>query len=157
VTTAKINRIVADADRSCAEVGVRLTAKRKAVLVTLLSRKQALSAYELAEQYRRDHGESIPVMSVYRMLDFLAEQNLVHKLSAINKYIACAHISCAHEHETPQFLICDGCQRVSEVGVESATMASLGREIAATGFHLSGRQLELHGLCGDCFKRAGGK
>ncbi|QIB66709.1 Fur family transcriptional regulator [Kineobactrum salinum] len=157
MTSAKINRIVADAERSCAEAGVRLTTKRKAVLLTLLNRKQALSAYELAEQYRLDHGESIPVMSVYRMLDFLAEQDLVHKLSAINKYVACAHISCAHAHEPPQFLICDGCQRVSEVGVEPETMASLGREIEATGFHLSGKQLELHGLCGDCFKSADNK
>ncbi len=151
---ASIDGIIARAESTCATAGVRLTDKRKAVLATLLKQGQALSAYELAEHYRQDHGESIPTMSVYRMLDFLAEQNLVHKLGAINKYIACAHISCSHQHETPQFLICDGCHSVSEVEVEAKTLDKLGREVEATGFHLRSRQLELHGLCDHCYARA---
>jgi len=150
---ATIDGILASAESACAAAGVRLTAKRKAVLATLLRQGQALSAYELAEHYRQDHGESIPTMSVYRMLDFLAEQNLVHKLGAINKYIACAHISCSHQHETPQFLICDDCHSVSEVEVEAKTLDKLGREVEASGFHLRSRQLELHGLCDPCYKR----
>jgi len=148
-----IDSVLASAESACATAGVRLTAKRKALLATLLKQGQALSAYELAEQYRQDHGESIPTMSVYRMLDFLAEQNLVHKLGAINKYIACAHISCSHRHETPQFLICDDCHSVSEVEVEAKTLDTLGREVEAAGFHLRSRQLELHGLCDHCYKR----
>lgn len=154
VTKASIDKILASAERMCGQSGVRLTAKRRAVLATLLSQKQPLSAYELADQYRLNYGETIPAMSVYRMLDFLVEQNLAHKLSAINKYVPCTHISCSHEHEISQFLICDDCHRVSEIGVATETLESLGKKVAAAGFHLRNRQLELHGLCDDCYARS---
>ena len=60
-------------------------------------------------------------MSVYRILDFLIHEELVHKLETASLYIACAHIACDHQHETPQFLICDRCFTVKEIGIKSTS------------------------------------
>ena len=89
-------------------------------------------------------------MSVYRMLDFLMEKGLVHKLSSTNKFLACSHISCDHAHQTPQFLICDSCHSVNEIGLDRTLISALEKSIDAKHFQLNSPQLELHGLCEGC-------
>lgn len=138
------------AKQICAENDVRLTEKREKVLSALVQSQQAMSAYELTEQYRSLFGQSIPAMSVYRILDFLAEMSLVHKLSSANKYIACSHISCNHEHQIPQFLICETCNMVTEIAVKSSVIKELTASVAKTGFTLANEQLELTGFCQNC-------
>ena len=76
------------------------------MLQGLLQSKQALSAYELADYCRDELGESMPPMSVYRILEFLEGVQLVHKLKLANRFVACDHITCDHKHGVPQFLIC---------------------------------------------------
>lgn len=130
--------------------GGRLTPKRRQVLEILLQKPQPLSAYEVADHYQQILGETIPAMSVYRMLDFLISQGLVHKLASANKFIACSHITCDHGHQTPQFLICDNCHSVREVGIDNRLITALKKSISDNNFQLNSPQLELHGLCEDC-------
>jgi len=151
---SQLKRTLGAAEQSCRTSGARLTEKRKSVLTILLRSKTPLSAYEIAEQYSHDYGESIPAMSVYRMLDFLAEENLVHKLNSENKYLACAHIACDHRHETPQFLICGRCNKVREIGIKPEVIAALRDTVGAAGYQLQTSQLELDCLCDDCAERS---
>ena len=46
-------------------------------------------------------------------------------LNLANKYVACSHITCEHEHEVPQFLICGQCQRVEEISISKGTISKL--------------------------------
>lgn len=135
--------------------GVKLTSKRKNVLIVLLNSKIPLSAYEIAEKYKAQFQESLPVMSVYRMLDFLIKEKLVHKLETSGHYISCAHIACNHHHEAPQFLICDHCGDVKEVGIKKPIVNEIERSVQEMGFTLTNNQLELHGICKLCLKRLG--
>ena len=91
-------------------------------------------------------------MSVYRIMHFLIQEKLVHKLETANRFIACAHIACDHPHDIPQFLICDRCKMVQEVGIQKRIMKELSNSIEHTGFTLASQQLELHGLCANCRK-----
>jgi len=145
-----IESVLDEAELRCKEQGVRLTDKRKQVLSGLLQSDGALSAYELADYCRKAYGHSIPAMSVYRILDFLQSQHLVHKLNLANKYVACAHITCEHDHGVPQFLICGNCQRVEEISVAKSTINALKRSVDKAGFHLVSPQLEMNCLCQDC-------
>ena len=142
--------VINEAEQRCKEQGGRLTPKRKQVLSGLLNSDTALSAYELADYCRSEFGHAIPAMSVYRILDFLQSQHLVHKLSLANKYVACAHITCDHDHGVPQFLICRSCQKVEEISVAKATINSLRRSVEEAGFELASPQLEMDCLCQDC-------
>ncbi len=151
---SEITRILDHAEASCRASGARLTEKRRRILAGLLQSQKALSAYELIEYMRKEFDESLPPTTVYRILDFLTEENLVHKLHLANKYIACSHISCDHAHEVPQFLICDACSNVKEVGIKKALVATLKRNVENVGYVLKSPQLELHCLCQECAHEA---
>lgn len=148
--TSDIDQIIKKSQEVCKLAGIKLTTKRKNVLIVLLNSTIPLSAYEIAEKYREHFNESLPVMSVYRMLDFLIQGELVHKLESTGQYMSCTHITCNHEHEIPQFLICDRCHAVKEVGIKKKLLTELTHSIQATGFTLANQQLELHGFCEHC-------
>lgn len=143
-------KVLNQARQSCQHNGQRMTAKRERVLTVLLQSTTPMSAYDIANAYKQQTSENMPVMSVYRILDFLADNQLVHKLSSTNQYLACSHIACAHSHYTPQFLICDQCHRVFEKGLDATVRQALEASVRDSDFTLSHPQLELHGLCEQC-------
>ena len=147
---SNIAQILDHAEASCRTTGARLTDKRKRVLFALLKSQKALSAYDLVDYLKDEFGESTPPMSVYRILEFLESENLVHKLRLANKYVACSHISCDHAHEEPQFLICDQCGSVKEVGIQKSLIDTLRHNVQKVDYVLKSPQLELHCLCKSC-------
>ena len=138
------------AESYCKSRGTRLTEKRRQVLTGLLNSHKALSAYELTDYCREEMGYQLPAMSVYRILNFLEDEELVHRLNLAKKYVACAHIACKHDHEVPQFLICAKCSRVQEISIDAKLVASLNKSVENAGFNLKSQQLEFDCLCGDC-------
>ena len=147
-----IKSVINKAESTCKQSGSRLTSKRQQILEQLLRAKKPLSAYNLADMYKERFGKSIPPMSVYRILDFLVQEKLAHKLTSTNQYLACSHIACDHQHEIPQFLICDSCNRVTEIGIKKNIIKALENSVNDTGFLMASPQLELHGQCKLCRK-----
>ena len=150
----KIEAILEHAEQQCKSHGARLTTKRKQVLSGLLQSEKALSAYELIDVCKTEFGESIPAMTVYRILDFLQGEYLVHKLSLASKYVACSHITCAHAHAVPQFLICGQCKKVEEISISKSTIKALQHSVEQAGFHLASPQLEMNCICEACMVNA---
>ena len=146
----QINKILSKAEKICAESGNRFTDKRKNILSILIQSSVPLSAYEVAGAYNQSAEANMPVMSVYRILDFLAEEDLAHKLSSTNKYVACSHIQCSHSHGVPQFLICSRCQKVKEITIQKDIINQLENEVDSAGFKLTDTHLELQCLCKSC-------
>ncbi len=145
-----VESIIQHAEQHCDLRGSRLTQKRKQILTGLVKSKKALSAYELIDFCKQEYGESLPAMSVYRILVFLESELLVHKLNLANKYVACMHISCDHAHAVPQFLICKSCSIVKEITVEESTITDLGNTVKGAGYQLLSPQIELNCLCDNC-------
>ena len=148
--STKIDSIIGHAERYCKLNGSRLTIKRKQVLWGLIKSEKALSVYELIDLCTQEFGEAIHAMSVYRILQFLEDENLVHKLNLANKYVACAHISCDHAHSVPQFLICGSCNKVEEISIPKQTIDALQQKVVQAGFRLISPQLEMNCVCNDC-------
>ena len=149
-----VDRIIGHAEQHCKDHGARLTVKRKQVLAGLIRSNKALSAYELMDVCKQQYGESMPAMSIYRILEFLEDEHLVHKLSLANKYVACAHIRCSHAHAVPQFLICRQCSKVKEIDVKPAMIDELRASVNEAGFKLISPQLEMNCLCEGCIPQA---
>ena len=141
----QLSAVLARAEQICTERGVRLTPQRKTVLRLLCEADRPLSAYELLDQLRASVRNPAPP-TVYRALDFLLEQGLVHKLETLHAYIGCAHPD--HPHAS-QFLICDDCGGVSEVE-DPAVARSLTAAGKAAGFRTKRPVVELLGTCADC-------
>ena len=150
----QLHRIMARAQDLCAHSGGRLTEKRKRILELLLIADTPLSAYEVADAYNADAVSAMPTMSVYRILDFLESEQLVHKLSSANKYVACSHITCNHAHKVPQFLICRECQSVKEIAIAKIIIDELGKQVIGAGYNLINSQIELQCVCENCLKNA---
>jgi Fur family zinc uptake transcriptional regulator len=149
-----LQQALQQAETNCRASGSRLTEKRRHILQLLLESDTPLSAYELAARYQEQFHDNIPAMSVYRMLDFLVSETLAHKLNSTNKYIACSHIACDHAHEVPQFLICDNCHQVKEIGISKAIIDALDKSVKQAGYVLTQPQIELHCLCAACSRAA---
>ncbi len=146
----KLDAVIKHAEQQCKTNGARLTDKRKQVLSGLVQSNKALSAYELVDYCETAFSARIPAMSVYRILDFLESEHLVHKLNIANKYVACAHISCDHAHGTPQFLICKKCSTVKEVSISQSTILELKQTVTDADYQLISPQLEINCLCAQC-------
>ena len=93
----QLSRVLRHAEALCRERGVRLTNQRKAVLRLLCESEKPLSAYELLDRMRDTVRNPTPP-TVYRVLDFLVEQGLVHKLESLTPkkhnpfYLSCPDI-----------------------------------------------------------------
>jgi len=148
-----VNEIVEIAERECKAQGVPITAKRVKVLSLLLLSKKAVSAYELVESYKQAFEQPVPVITVYRVLDFLQNKGLVHKLETANKYVVCSHIDCKHEHPASQFLICNQCLTVKELSINEHEFVELKQAIEKAGFHLDSPQLEMNCICKMCYAK----
>ena len=146
----QLKLVLDKAKEMCAVSGGRLTEKRRKLLSLLLLAEAPLSAYDLADAYNKTNGASMPAMSVYRILEFLEGEGLVHKISSANKYIACSHICSDHPHQISQFLICSRCQSVTEIAISSSTIEELRRQALAAGYKFNNSQLELQCLCNNC-------
>lgn len=151
---SRLQETLNQVEEQCRRKGVRFTEKRKCVLSGLLMSDKAMSAYELVDVCKAEFGQTIPPMTVYRILAFLQEEHLVHKLNLANKYVACSHITCKHSHEVPQFLICAKCQKVKEISVGKITQDELEGNVQSAGFELISPQLEINCLCADCVDEA---
>ncbi|MGH1426774.1 MAG: Fur family transcriptional regulator [Arenicella sp.] len=130
--------------------GISFTEKRQKILTILLEAEQALSAYDIVDAYQKEYAQSMPPMSVYRILDFLIEIGAVHKLESVNQFMACEHAACEHSHQKAQFLICDDCHSVQEIVLGESVLHSLDSSVLEAGFSMKSLQLELHGTCLKC-------
>jgi len=148
----QVQTVLERAAQHCQTRGTKLTDKRRTVLTGLLESDTALSAYELRDYCKQRLGMDLLPMSIYRILEFLQTEALVHRLDLKNKYVACAHITCSHEHDhdVPQFLICKACDRVTEAILPRELLASIADTISDAGYQLVNSQLELDCLCKQC-------
>ena len=125
-------QIVLDrAAKVCAERGVRLTAQRTQVLELVAGAKNPVSAYDILEEMQGD-GPRLAPTTVYRALDFLLEQGLVHKLESLHAFVTCDHPDQPHDS---QFFICADCGEVDEVEHPKVS-SSLAKAEAGTGLSL---------------------
>lgn len=126
---------------------IRLTPARQLVLDKLCAAGRPVGAYEMIDMVADATGKRPAPVSVYRALDFLLENGLVHRLASRNAFMACAH---RHALAAPvAFLICDTCGRVTE-GTSSEVDAGLGALAQKSGFVPKSRVIEITGRCRDC-------
>src|SRR6201987_639748 len=121
---------MAQAEAICAARKERLTPSRRRVLEELLGSHQPLGAYELIDRLADDGGRPAPI-TIYRALDFLREQSLVHRIESRNAFIACVH---NHDSGDPVvFLICETCGAVGEAA-SAAVAETIKTASRAAGF-----------------------
>lgn len=143
---ACIEQGIARARRICAQTGVKLTPLREDVLRVLLSSHQALGAYEIIERLNKQ-GRRLAPISVYRIIDVLAEARLVHRLESKNAFFAC--LSAHKNDKSVVVLVCDSCHAVAEAEAPEAWRA-INSMTQASDFQVTETVLEIQGTCSHC-------
>jgi Fur family zinc uptake transcriptional regulator len=137
---------IAHAEAICRERDERLTPMRRAVLEALLSSHVPLGAYELIDRLAKQGARPAPV-TIYRALDFLRAQGLVHRIESRNAFIACVH---NHDSGEPVvFLICEKCGAVGEAAA-AAVANTIKTASRAAGFTPKTPVIEISGICAHC-------
>jgi len=140
---------IARAEVMCRERGVRLTDQRRRVLEILCAAGRPVGAYEIMDAMREGPRVVAPP-TVYRALEFLLEQGLIHKIESLHAFVGCDHPEHPHFSE---FLICLECGGVAELKDDAVerSLASVTRE---SGFLPRRRVVEVMGICARCARKA---
>ena len=143
-------RCTADAMRHaelvCEKRTQKFTSIRRQVLEALLSSHRPLGAYEVIDELAKSMPRPAPI-TVYRALDFLMDNGLVHRIESRNAYLACAH-----DHDAAAmvaFLICEHCGSVGEIPAAPVAQ-SLNAAARSSGFTPKLSVVEITGTCAHC-------
>jgi len=150
------------AETVCEHRGAKLTELRRHVLALVLDSASPIGAYDLLDRLRQARRGGAPP-TVYRALDFLLEQGLIHKVERLSAFVGCV-AGCTtddadheegegHTHAA-QFLICRQCGRVTEMQDPDVSVV-LAKAAKQSGFSISGATIEAEGLCSTCGSAGG--
>jgi Fur family zinc uptake transcriptional regulator len=134
------------AEARCAERAQRLTPIRRQVLEVLLGSHKPLGAYEIMDRAVVRGGRPAPI-TVYRALDFLRENGLVHRIESRNAFVAC--VSHHADGDLVVFLICEHCGAVGEAS-STAVADQLKAAAGSAGFTPKAPVIEISGVCAHC-------
>lgn len=152
----------------CAQRNLRLTRVRRVVLDFLLKARMPVKAYDILDALRHSAPKALTPASIYRALDYLLQEGLVHKVGTLNAYVACAEActetcadtctdtcaksstgNCKERHAPVFMLVCPGCRKsreLSDPGLYQTIVSTMQRQ----GFQLQGDTVELTGICPGC-------
>ncbi len=134
------------AEVACAQNGTQLTALRREVLELILQADTPVTAYQLLDQLKPIRKSAVPP-TIYRSLEFLLDNKLIHKIERLNAFVPCADSD--HHHADAQFLICKLCGNVIEIE-DHAVSEALAQATAKHGFTPSRAVVEVDGICAAC-------
>lgn len=125
-----------------AETGLKSTKARIAVLETLVQSANALSHTEIIE---RMSGREFDRVTIYRVLDWLTENGLAHKISGDNRAwkFQLTSLQKAHQHAHLQ---CTACGKITCIHeLEPHFPPALLKK-----YQVSNIEVTLKGICADC-------
>lgn len=128
---------------------LNLTPARRQVLDVLLESHHALGAYAILERLHAQ-GTAFQPPIVYRALDYLLDQELVHRIEKINAFVACSAPS--HSH-APGFIVCESCNLVAEHHLTTPP-DQIAKPALDSGFQINSVISEVFGLCAKCAAEA---
>ena len=135
------------------ENSFRITKQRLFVIELLDKSKEALSAYEIKDKLQAKKLD-VDVVSIYRIIDCLEKNGLVHKVLSTNKVKKCKleHEDTCKKHEDNHchhLLICEKCNSVEEI--HCAGISSVIKKVESDSrFKIKTHNLEFHGICNAC-------
>ncbi|CAM3488709.1 Fur family transcriptional regulator [Parendozoicomonas haliclonae] len=141
-----VSKALEQATELCQQRGQRLTALRKQVLELVWDSHKPIGAYDILAMMSKDQDRPAAPPTVYRALDFLLEQSLIHRIASLNAYIGCHCPDSTHEGI---FLICEKCRTTREL-TGSEEISLLKQQAANTGFQATHSLVEISGLCPAC-------
>ena len=129
---------------------IKFTPIREHVLRTVWASHKPIGAYAILEELAKEAIRRPAPPTVYRALDFLLDNGLVHRIASLNAFVGCNEPGHAHQGH---FLICRHCQVAIELDTQLIYPAISAAAIQK-GFAVDTASLEVIGRCAQCAKDA---
>lgn len=144
-----IQKSVTQIKKLCEQRQVRLTPQRLAVLQLISQCEKSISAYDLLHLLRQSSSPHAKPSTIYRALNFLLTQGFIHRIESTNRFMLCRNFfELSHNFV---FFICNRCKQVTEQTTQG--IEEILQDMAKiTGFIMSNKIVEAHGLCIKCIK-----
>lgn len=140
-----IDEALSSAKKLCREQQLRLTPIRELVLRLIWQSHKPLGAYDLLPALAEAGFNSAPP-TVYRALEFLQQQGLVHRLASMNAYMGCNHPGKSH---FGCFFICEHCHQALEID-SLPVQETLKQQATQMDFSIHKETIEVLGTCPEC-------
>ena len=137
------------AEDVCQSKGDRLTDLRRNIFELLVKAEKPLKAYDIVEKMR-DLGKRMHPTTIYRILDFLTSNGLVHRVDALNAYIACTK---NHGDHPSLLFICSNCSKTAEID-DPVLCGSIHENLVKLGMSYNNSCIEVKGQCEHCALKA---
>lgn len=140
-----IDSAINKAEAICLKNKLQFTRLRKSILKLIWESHVPLRAYDILERLKISETSAKPI-TVYRILDFLLENKLIHKLESQNSFLGCTHPG---EEHNCYFIICKKCQIVEE-GCKEDILKTIYNSLDKLNFSPLHITLEIQGICKNC-------
>ncbi len=141
-----VDNAIQRAEEICLSQNVKFTKLRKNILKLIWENKVPIKAYEILETLKINFPSSKPI-TIYRTLDFLLANKLIHKLETQNSFMPCSNPQSTSHH--CYFIICLECHKVEE-GCKDDLLKAIFTNLSERNFFPQKVVLEIQGICGDC-------
>jgi Fur family transcriptional regulator, peroxide stress response regulator len=131
----------------CRRRGVRLTMQRMAVYRALAEDTTHPSVQSVCEKLRHLHP-ALSIATVYRILESLANEGLIRRLSTTRGILRFDANVDPHQH-----FICRLCDRIQDIKEESLSKLKLA-DTRLKGFSAEEIDIRVVGTCGECRRHA---
>ncbi|MDR9468253.1 transcriptional repressor [Marinospirillum sp.] len=139
------DKLMSEADALCLRKGLRLTPTRRRVLELIVQSPGGAKAYDLLDALTAENPSARPP-TIYRAIDFLLSNGLIHRIESLNAYVSC---TCPEHAQAYQLLICKNCGDVQELHEENLD-SQLETAAWDQGFQVLRKTIEVHGICHTC-------
>ncbi|WP_404418922.1 transcriptional repressor [Marinospirillum sp.] len=139
------DKLMSEADALCLRKGLRLTPTRRRVLELIVQSPGGAKAYDLLDALTAENPSARPP-TIYRAIDFLLSNGLIHRIESLNAYVSC---TCPEHAQAYQLLICKNCGDVQELHEENLD-SQLETAARDQGFQVLRKTIEVHGICHTC-------
>lgn len=144
--TPTVTQRLQAAEALCRASGARFTPMRREVYAHMLGVAAPLSAYDLLAGMQRRLGKALAPPTVYRALEFLLEQGLIHRVESTHAYLTCDHPGEAHQS---LYLVCTECGTTQELD-DQQIGGLLQQRARKSHFKPRKQVVELQGTCQKC-------
>lgn len=133
--------------------GFRITKPRCRVLEVLDRAKTPLSAYDIKDLLV-EQGEKIDTVSVYRVLECLEENALIHRVLSTGKVRKCSlqhedQCELSQDEHCHHLLICEQCNAIEEIHCPGTEVLIKAVE-QQSQFTIKSHNIEFLGICPTC-------
>ena len=125
-----------------------LTPLRREVINVFLRKGNSLKANEIINYVNTKRGNTKSIV-IYRILNFLVEKKVLHKIQSQNIFMLCTDNLCSKNNDNKIFLSCKNCKQIKEVG-DKDFLANIKNLCSNSNFTLKDSSIEIDGYCNNC-------